>query len=54
MLSAYLRADWLEQLAEQGPERRPLYRRLQENIRRDLRDMQAAGVRILAGRISAF
>jgi imidazolonepropionase-like amidohydrolase len=49
MLSAYLRADWREQLAEQGPERRPLYRRLQENIRRDLRDMQAAGVRILAG-----
>jgi imidazolonepropionase-like amidohydrolase len=49
LLSAYLRADWREQLAEQGPDRRPLYRRLQENIRRDLRDMRAAGVRILAG-----
>jgi imidazolonepropionase-like amidohydrolase len=49
ILSAYLRADWREQLAEQGPERRPLYRRLQENIRRDLREMRAAGVGILAG-----
>ena len=49
MLSAYLRADWREQLAEQGPERRPLYGRLQENIRRDLREMRATGVRILAG-----
>jgi hypothetical protein len=49
ILSAYLRADWREQLAEQGPERRPLYRRLQQNIRRDLREMRAAGVGILAG-----
>ena len=49
MLSAYLRADWREQLAEQGPERRPVYQRLQESIRRDLREMRAAGVRILAG-----
>ena len=49
LLSAYLRADWREQLAEQGPERRPSYRRLQGNIRRDLREMRAAGVRILAG-----
>jgi imidazolonepropionase-like amidohydrolase len=49
MLSAYLRADWREQLAEQGPERRPTYRRLQESSRRDLRAMRAAGVRILAG-----
>lgn len=49
ILSAYLRADWREQLAEQGPERRPSYQRLQENIRRDLREMRAAGVRILAG-----
>lgn len=49
LLSAYLRADWREQLAEQGPARRPFYRRLQENIRRDLREMRAAGVRILAG-----
>ena len=49
MLSAYLRADWREQLAEQGPERRPQYQRLRENIRRDLREMRAAGVRILAG-----
>ena len=30
-LSAYLRADWREQLAEQGPERRPEYQRLQES-----------------------
>lgn len=49
LLSAYLRADWREQLAEQGPDRRPSYRRLQENIRRDLREMRAAGVRIVAG-----
>jgi imidazolonepropionase-like amidohydrolase len=49
VLSAYLRADWREQLAEQGPERRAVYQRLQENIRRDLREMRAAGVRILAG-----
>jgi imidazolonepropionase-like amidohydrolase len=48
-LAAYLRAEWREQLAEQGPERPPLYRRLQEAIRRDLREMRAAGVRILAG-----
>ena len=48
-LSAYLRADWREQLAEQGPERRPLYRRLLEALRRDLREIRAAGVRILAG-----
>lgn len=49
MLSAYLRADWREQLSEQGPERRPLYQRLQGNIRRDLREMRAAGMPILAG-----
>jgi len=49
LLSAYLRAEWREQLAEQGPERQPLLQRLQENIRRDLRQMRAAGVRILAG-----
>ena len=49
LLSAYLRADWREQLAEQGPERRPLYQRLHESNRRDLREMRAAGVRILAG-----
>lgn len=49
LLSAYLRADWREQLAEQGPERRPVYQRLQESLRRDLREMRAAGVRILAG-----
>jgi imidazolonepropionase-like amidohydrolase len=48
-LSAYLRADWREQLAEQGLERRPVYQRLQESSRRDLREMRAAGVRILAG-----
>lgn len=49
MLSAYLRAEWREQLAEQGPERRPAYLRLQESMRRELREMRAAGVRILAG-----
>ncbi|MDQ3211774.1 MAG: amidohydrolase family protein [Acidobacteriota bacterium] len=49
LLSAFLLADWREQLVEQGPERRPLYRRLQEHIRRDLREMRAAGVRILPG-----
>ena len=49
MLSAYLRAEWREQLAEQGPERRPSYKRLQDSSRRDLRDLRAAGVRILAG-----
>jgi len=48
-LSAYLRAEWREQLAEQSPELRTLYRRLQESNLRDLRDMRAAGVRILAG-----
>lgn len=48
-LSAYLRADWREQLAEQGSERRPLYQRLLEASRRDLREMRAAGVRVLAG-----
>jgi imidazolonepropionase-like amidohydrolase len=49
ILSAYLRAEWREQLAEQGPERRPVYRRLHEGSRRDLREMRAAGVRVLAG-----
>ena len=48
-LSAYLRADWREQFAEQSPELRALYRRLQESSRRDLREMRAVGVRILAG-----
>jgi imidazolonepropionase-like amidohydrolase len=48
-LSAYLRADWREQLAEQGPQRRPTYRRLLESMRRDLSEMRAAGVRVLAG-----
>jgi imidazolonepropionase-like amidohydrolase len=48
-LSAYLRADWREQFAEQGPERRPEYRRLFDQVRRDLREMRAAGVTILAG-----
>ena len=48
-LSAYLRADWREQLAEQGPDRRPVYQRLHESSRRDLREMHAAGIRILAG-----
>lgn len=49
ILSAYLRADWREQLAEQGPERRPVYQRLHEGSRRDLREMRAAGMRLLAG-----
>ncbi len=49
LLSAYLRAEWREQLAEQGPDRRPAYARLQAGIRRDLREMRTAGVPILAG-----
>ena len=48
-LSAFLRADWREQLAEQDASRRPVYGRLHEATRRDLREMRAAGVRILAG-----
>lgn len=48
-MSAYVRADWREQLAQQGPEWRPLYQRLLEASRRDLREMRAAGVRVLAG-----
>ena len=47
--SAYLRAEWREQLAEYGPERRPEYSILHKAVSRDLRDMRAAGVRILAG-----
>jgi imidazolonepropionase-like amidohydrolase len=50
MLSAYLLADWREQLAELGAaERLPEYRRLHAALRRDLRDMRTAGVRILTG-----
>jgi imidazolonepropionase-like amidohydrolase len=49
LLSAYLRADWREQLAEQGPDRQKLYRQLHEGARRDFSEMRAAGVRILAG-----
>ena len=49
LLSAYLRAEWREQLAEQGPDRRPEYARLQAAVRRDLREMRTAGVPILAG-----
>lgn len=48
-LSAFTRADWREQLAEQGPERRDVYGQLQAAARRDLAEMRAAGVRILAG-----
>lgn len=49
LLSAFLRADWREQLAEQGPDRRKLYGEFRENARRDFSEMRAAGVRILAG-----
>jgi imidazolonepropionase-like amidohydrolase len=49
LLSAYLRADWLEQLAEQGADRRGVYAALHGSARRDLAGMRAAGVRILAG-----
>jgi imidazolonepropionase-like amidohydrolase len=49
LLSAYLRADWREQLAEQGADRRRVYGALHASARRDLAGMRAAGVRILAG-----
>ncbi len=49
MLSAYLRTEWREQLAELTADRLPEYRRLYDAVRRDLREMRAAGVRILAG-----
>jgi imidazolonepropionase-like amidohydrolase len=49
LLSAFLRADWREQLAEQGPERRRLYADLQANAKSDLAEARAAGVRLLAG-----
>ena len=49
VLSAFTRADWREQLAEQGPDRRETYQRLQASTRRDLAGMRAAGVRVLAG-----
>jgi imidazolonepropionase-like amidohydrolase len=49
MLSAFIRADWREQLAEQGSDRRPVYQQLQASTRRDLAEMRAASVRVLAG-----
>ena len=49
MLSAFLLADWREQLAEQDSDRQRLYGQLQESARRDLGGLRAAGVRILAG-----
>ena len=49
LLSAYLRADWREQLAEQGAERRPMFAALHASARRDLAEMRATGVRVLAG-----
>ncbi len=49
LLSAYLRVDWREQLAEQGPDRRRLYGELHANARRDLSEIRAGGVRLLAG-----
>ena len=49
LLSAYLRAEWREQLAEQGADRRKVYGELHQSARRDFAEMRAAGVRILAG-----
>lgn len=49
LLSAYLRADWREQLAEQGPDRRRIYSELHANVKRDLSEIHAGGVRLLAG-----
>jgi imidazolonepropionase-like amidohydrolase len=49
LLSAYLRAEWREQLAEQGPDRQKVYGELHQRGRRDFAEMHAAGVRILAG-----
>jgi imidazolonepropionase-like amidohydrolase len=49
LLSAYLRADWREQLAEQGPDRQKQFRALHVDAKRDFAEMRAAGVRILAG-----
>ena len=49
LLSAYLRADWREQLAEQGADRRRVYAALHASLRRDLAGMRTAAVRILAG-----
>lgn len=49
LVAAYTRADWREQLAEQGPDRADVYGRLRESQRREVRDMRAAGVRVLAG-----
>ena len=49
MLSAFLLADWREQLAEQDADRQRFYGQLQASARRDLGRLRAAGVRILAG-----
>jgi imidazolonepropionase-like amidohydrolase len=49
MSSAFLLADWREQLAEQDTDRQKVYGQLQASARRDLGDLRAAGVRILAG-----
>ena len=49
LLSAFLRADWREQLAEQGPDRRQVYAALHANVIRDLAEARKAGVRLLAG-----
>ena len=48
-LAAFTRADWREQLAEQGPDRRDVYERARAGAVRDLREMRTAGVRVLAG-----
>ena len=48
-VSAFLRADWREQLAEQGPERREFYAKALRSVRRDFAELRAAGVRVLAG-----
>jgi imidazolonepropionase-like amidohydrolase len=48
-LAAFTRADWREQLAEQGGDRHDVFTRAQAVAVRDLREMRTAGVRILAG-----
>lgn len=48
-LSRFLELDWREQLLEADDERRPLFRGLWDSTLRNLREMHAAGVTILAG-----
>ena len=48
-LSKYLELDWREQAEEQTPQRRATFARLWPEVLAQLREMRAAGVRILAG-----